>query len=134
MALKVLQAAKQPTVSVKRHLHQRMAGVQTDRGMTNVHASAVTNMDPRGVFCIRSYALWTIHKPEIPKRFLSTALNMTFQIGSKVEDLIRENMGRDAVVGDWECQSCKQIQEFQKQPYKCPTCSCSVFKIGRAHV
>lgn len=110
-----------PKVSLRRLLHRELAGFEQDRTMDNVHASSVTAEDPSRKFCARAYALWTIKPPEKHSRFLSTALSMTFDIGRRVEDIVRETM-EDYLVGDWQCPSCNQMHEFLTRPLCCSKC------------
>lgn len=112
--------------SLKWHLHNHLAGWTPQRSHKIVHASDL--MKDGKDFCAREFVLLDITKKKPKDEFLTTSLQVTFQIGRDLQTSVVNwfaDMG--LAVGDWKCMSCGAMHSFQKRPHKCETCGCKAF-------
>jgi len=109
------------SVSVKRMVHERLAGMVKARGYKRTHASDTTKPD----FCPREVALLDTMGLTPDDEFIGTALNITFRHGEDNNYLFTDVWMRDAVVGDWKCGACSNILKFSKYKKTCPDCGCA---------
>ena len=108
------------TKSVKYLLHNHLAGMEPDRGKDVVHASELSKDE--GV-CPREYALYRITKSKPGARYLSTAENVTFTMGTMLQDIVVQTFAdMKKAIGHWRCRSCHHLHEFQLRPWACATC------------
>lgn len=105
-----------PEQSLKARLHKHLAGPESGRSMTVLHASAVTKSD----FCARRNAIVTATGIKPPSEYVSTASRVTYTQGRLLQDQVVNwcaDMG--IAVGDWKCAACGKLHRFQKRPLKC---------------
>lgn len=107
----ILQAAK-PKHSIIGMLKLQLGGQKPGRTMDTIHASDIT--DPH--FCPRRWAFFGLFGKKPPMDYLSTALDVTFQMGSETERLLVEEWGGDAVIGNWRCRYCGEQRTMVPKP------------------
>jgi len=107
-----------PKISVKKLIHQRLAGYRKARGYTRIHASDVTKPE----YCPREVRLMETLKTPHKDEFIGTALAITFDHGEENNSMVADKWLRDIVVGDWKCSECSHVQGFIKYPKSCPKC------------
>lgn len=100
-------------ISIKRLLHERLAGSEPERTHKKVHASDLTKDKE---FCPREFALLDLTKKIRRAVFLNTSMRTTFEEGRAIQKLIRERWLGDLAVGDWKCRSCGAEKHYCKRP------------------
>lgn len=114
----------------KKHLPEQKSGItiqeilrsnlrvpQNRRGYNNIHASDLTKPD----YCPRKVVLWREAGGPTSVEMLPAELAMTFKMGNITADLITNDLGGDAVWGDWRCSMCKRVVTACRKP---ETCGC----------
>jgi len=125
MAIKYLhdKGKKPARYSIRRLLHERIAGSEKGRPLKTIHSSAVTYKDKQ--FCPREHSLYSITDAQPIDEFLGTALSVTFQHGRQVQANINDEWLVDIMVGDWRCLNCKHTETSCKRPKI--KCSCGAY-------
>lgn len=123
-----LHKTTRPQQSVIGVLKQHLGGPRHGRSMKILHASDVTKED----FCPRMWALFDLFEKEPPTDTLSTALDVTFQMGTMTETLLIEEWAGDAVIGNWRCRYCGEQRSMTSKPGG--YCSNNVHKHWWQHV
>jgi len=113
MPLKIIKKSKHP-FSLKKVLHEKLAGMEVARPMHNIHASEATNEDKE--FCPREYCLIDITKKKRKDKFIGTSLRTTFDHGNDLQRRLNEVYLADIMVGDWVCRNCGEIKQLCKKP------------------
>lgn len=80
--------------------------------MEVLHASDVTQAD----FCPRRWALFDVFKKDPPLNRISTALDVTFQVGLEVERMFVEEWSGEAIIGNWRCRWCDDQRSMTQKP------------------
>lgn len=104
-----------PKQSVIGVLKAHLGGSSAGRSMDTLHASDVTKND----FCPRKWALFDMLGKKAANDYLTTALDVTFRMGSTTERLLVEEWAGDAVVGNWECRFCGDKRSMVPHPTGC---------------
>jgi len=117
MPLKITKKLKNKNAfSLKKILHEKIAGVQEARPMHNIHASDVTKGDKE--FCPREYCLVDITGKKRRDEFIGTSLRTTFHHGEDLQRRINEVYLEDIMVGNWVCRNCGEIKQLCRKPTK----------------
>jgi predicted RNA-binding Zn-ribbon protein involved in translation (DUF1610 family) len=121
MSLAFLKVAS-PAMSVKKILHQSLAGNEDPRPHFPLRASDTTST--RHDFCPREHALLDMGQGKKKPSFVGTSNRLTYDHGKDTEKRIRNAYLRSKAVGQWRCGVCGYVTEtLTKVPvYKCPTC------------
>jgi hypothetical protein len=107
-------------------LDKALSGFQPARSYKTIHASALTGATE---FCPREVALLDILKKEPKPKYISTAMQVTFDQGNALHDMVRDTWLREYVVGDWKCACCNTKVAFSKAPKtKCTVCGVNDWK------
>lgn len=85
-----------------------------------VHASGLYN------FCARRHAISNKHELKVEKNKIRSELALTFEIGSKIQDIVIEHLPHSGI-GEWHCLSCKEVY-YSPYPNKCGSCGGPSFK------
>ena len=93
-------------------LMNSLGGFQPARSHDVVHASDATKPD----FCPRHWALLDLLNLEPKGMYVSTALQITFDVGRATADLLANKWAGNRVVGNWECTSCGGQRTFTTKP------------------
>ena len=101
--------------SLIRLIHSKLGGGQEPRPLTRLHGSDITKSGDE-VFCPRERALIPIYNPKLPRKYINTALDITFQAGWDMQERIVNQWLRDDVVGGWKCRSCGDSKDWGKFP------------------
>lgn len=80
--------------------------------MKVLHASDVTKVD----FCPRKWAFFDLFDKDAPVDTVSTAMDVTFQMGLSAETLLVEEWAGTAVVGNWRCRYCGDQRSMVPKP------------------
>jgi len=80
--------------------------------MKVLHASDVTRTD----FCPRRWAFFDLLGKDPPMETVSTALDVTFRMGTVTEHVLVEEWAGDAVVGNWCCRWCGDKRSMVPKP------------------
>lgn len=104
-------------------LHRNLVREDPPRSLDILHASELTKEDTE--FCPRERGLLWRDGDNRKPEFLGTALSVTFQVGRWYEHQVRNNWLREFAMGDWECQKCNNIVQFQTEPDECENCGSS---------
>jgi hypothetical protein len=113
MAIKYLHS-KKVTHSLKKLLHQKIAGFQPGRPLTTIHSSAVTYQEKK--FCAREHSIYSVVNVTMPDEFVGTAMSITFDIGRFIQSQINNNWLVEYMVGDWVCSCCRMRYKDCKKP------------------
>jgi hypothetical protein len=97
-----IHQAKKPKQSIIGALKQTLGGMEPSRSMKILHASDVTS----AYFCPRKWAFFDLLDKDPAPQMISTALAVTYSLGSATERLLVEEWAGDAVVGNWRCRYC----------------------------
>lgn len=112
--------------TLRKYLHQQLAGEEPGRPLTKVHASDVTGSTQ---FCPRERAYQVLLKKKPPPQRLSTSEQITYGIGRWLEEKIVETfVAAGMVVGTWKCLHCSSKYTFCKRPPKCVECGHRFFE------
>lgn len=112
-------------VSPRFLLHTFLTRPKPGRSTKVMHASDLTT---EAGFCPRYPALCDAAGTTPDDEWLSTSEASTFQMGRDLQDRIVHwfaDMGR--AVGDWRCDGCDKLFQFQARPPKCSHCGCRSF-------
>jgi hypothetical protein len=109
-----LKKVKPDHFSVRAMIHERVAHKRKARSMHHIHASDVTRTGVE--FCPREYALVDMLDLKRPDEFISTAMQITFDIGENTQYRINNVYLRDIMVGDWKCANCGEVRKFCRVP------------------
>ena len=109
---KVVAQNFEPKTDVITILRKNLGGYKPERSHETVHASDVTKED----FCPRQFALLTLLNETKKARYISTALQATFDIGNMTSDIVREKWLGASAVGNWRCVKCSKSFTFKKKP------------------
>jgi hypothetical protein len=60
-----------------------------------------------------------LHETPTAKEYLSTALDVTFQMGSVAERLLVEEWAGDYAIGNWQCRYCHDQRSIVPKPKGC---------------
>jgi len=101
-----------PKHSVIGVLRQQLGGPRVGRSMKIVHASDVTKID----FCPRKWAFFDLFDKTAATDTISTALDVTFQMGNVAETLLVEEWAGDAAIGNWRCRYCDEQRSMVPNP------------------
>lgn len=93
-------------------LKQQLGGPQPGRPMDVLHASDVTRLD----FCPRRWAFFDLLDKSPMMQVVSTAMDVTFQIGRLIERMVVEEWAGDAVIGNWQCRLCGDARSMVPHP------------------
>jgi hypothetical protein len=104
--------ATKPSQSVIGVLKQQLGGSQPGRSMAVLHASDVTRTD----FCPRRWAFFDLFEKQPPMDTVSTAMDVTFRMGTVTEHLLVEEWAGEAVVGNWRCRWCGETRSMVPKP------------------
>lgn len=107
-----LLKATKPTQSVIGVLKLHLGGPRRGRSMKVLHASDVTKTD----FCPRRWAFFDLLEKEPPMDQVSTALDVTFQMGLEAERLLVEEWAGESVIGNWRCRYCGDQRSMVPNP------------------
>jgi hypothetical protein len=107
-----LHQATRPKHSIIGVLKQTLGGPQPGRSMKTLHASDVTRPD----FCPRKWALFDLFEKEPAMDMVSTAMDVTYRMGSVTEQLLVEEWAGDAVIGNWRCRYCNDQRTMVPKP------------------
>lgn len=107
-----LHQTTKPKQSIIGVLKQTLGGSQPGRSMKILHASDVT----RPEFCPRRWALFDLLDKDPPMEYASTAMDVTFQMGTLVERMLVEEWAGEAVVGNWRCRYCGDSRTMVPKP------------------
>lgn len=110
----LINKKSKPTFSLKKILHENLAGWEEARPIVNIHASSLTNKDKS--FCPREYALLDLTKKTQKGQYIGTSLRTTFNHGKDLQRRLNEDYLKDIMIGDWHCQNCGQIKTFCTKP------------------
>lgn len=102
-----------PKQSIIGVLKQQLGGASPGRSMQTLHASDVTKVD----FCPRKWAFFDLFEKQPAMDRVSTAMDVTFRMGSVTERLLVEEWGGDAVVGNWRCRWCGESRTMVPHPH-----------------
>lgn len=114
--MKFLQGAvKLPEYTLSSIIKETMQVPQRHRGYEHIHASDLTkdHFCPREVCLVREYDL------PLPKDYHTCALRLTFDIGNATAQLIADEWGGQAVIGNWRCRVCHSFRSFTRKPAQC---------------
>ncbi len=111
-----------PSFSIKRELHNSIAGMESPRPHFPLRASDLLSQTHE--FCPREHAFLDIGVAKKKGQFVGTAQRMTFDHGKFMEDQIRNKYLRHLAVGHWGCSVCGgKHPTFGPVPLmKCPKC------------
>lgn len=110
------------------HLHKTLTHSSPGRSHKVVHASSLTQEDEKA-FCPRQYALMDILKVKPKDEFLTTSLEVTFELGRQLQDsLVNWMADIGMAITDWKCLSCGCLHEFMRRPVFCSSCGCQAFR------
>jgi len=115
--LKFISKALQSTIhqkSVVALLEKRISGFKARRKYSNIHMSMLTDIEYP--FCAREVALLEKHKVERKERWTPAAMQIAFDHGNALADLVRNVWLREDVVGKWRCKACRHHTAFGKVP------------------
>lgn len=117
---KTFESKKQRAKGIVALLDSKLAGFKEQRSYKTLHVSALTKEDG---FCPREVALMQIMNRQRKGRYVSMALQVAFDNGNALHDLVRNVWLRDEVVGRWHCIGCGVELGFSKRPKgRCPKC------------
>lgn len=132
MAVSYLHAKNKKQYSIKRLLHERIAGHQKGRPLKTIHASAVTYKEKP--FCAREHCIYSITDVQPVDEFLSTALSITFQQGRYIQAKINDEWLGDIMVGDWKCLNCHIIHKDCKKPKVACKCGSKLWRYEEPNI
>ena len=107
----MLQVNK-PKHSVIAILKKHLGGQQEGRDRDEVHASDITKPD----FCPRRWAFLDLQAKKSEPEWLPAAMDVTFQMGLKAEELVLEEWAGDHAIGNWECLRCHDQRTMCSKP------------------
>jgi hypothetical protein len=107
-----LHKVTKPKQSIISVLKQTLGGSQPGRSMKVLHASDVTQTD----FCPRRWAFFDLFEKDPPMDTVSTAMDMTYRMGTVTERLLVEEWAGEAVVGNWRCRWCGDKRSMVPKP------------------
>jgi hypothetical protein len=107
-----IHQSNKPKQSVIGVLKRHLGGMHPGRSMKVLHASDVTKPH----FCPRRWAFFDIFEKDPPPDPVSAALDVTFQMGLHAEQLVVEEWGGDAVIGNWRCRYCGEQRSMVPKP------------------
>lgn len=107
-----IHQVSKPKQSIIGVLKQQLGGPQVARSMKIVHASDVTKVE----FCPRRWAFFDLFEKQPEMEMVSTALDVTYQMGRQAETLLIEEWAGDAVVGNWRCRYCNDQRSMVPKP------------------
>jgi hypothetical protein len=116
---KTLEAKKQRAKGIVALLDSKLSGHKPQRSYKTLHVSALTREDG---FCPREVSLMQILNRKRKDRYTSAALQVAFDNGNALHDLVRNVWLKDDVVGSWECRGCGVTLTFTKRPKVLCTC------------
>lgn len=108
-----LKKSKSGVPSLKRLIHYRLPHYSEPRPISLLHASEVTSTRQR--FCPRAYALMDATDKTPRRRFIGTALALTFDLGHATQQVITETV-TEHLFGDWVCLGCKDRKTLCTKP------------------
>ena len=127
MGLSFVKVPVKKSNGLRKILHQHLCGTEVGRSFKNLHASDVTYGEYQ--FCARERAYQESLNKKPPIHFLSTAENVTFDIGRFVEEKVIDTFVEAGIaVGDWKCKHCGSMFKFCKRPPVCKHCGHKHFK------
>jgi len=109
---------------LRRSLEKKMEKNRRTDEHKKVHASGVFDI------CARRHALADKEGIQVGKQKIGGPLAMTFEIGSKIQDIVLEHLPTVAV-GKWECAGCGHTI-WSPFPKKCTKCKGIIFKYHEA--
>jgi hypothetical protein len=101
-----------PKNSIIGVLRQQLGGLQLGRPMNVLHASDITKHD----FCPRKWAFFDLLEKDPPSQMVSTALAVTYQMGTVTESLLVEEWAGEYIVGNWRCRLCEEQRSMMSKP------------------
>jgi hypothetical protein len=115
-----------PVPGLRAHIHSVLNAYELERPYKRIHASALTNENK--AYCPKEIILRDILDTKLENVRHGTCLRYTFDLGDAIHDMLREKWAVDIAVGDWKCQNCGKVHEFQLKPSKCDHCYSPNFK------
>ena len=110
---KTFEAKKQRAKGIIPLLDSKLAGFKSQRSYKTLHVSALTK---ESGFCPREVVLMQILNRQRKGSYVSMALQVAFDNGNALHDLVRNVWLRDEVVGRWHCLGCSGEIPFSKRP------------------
>lgn len=110
-----------PKVSLKYHLHKHITGYEKARINKRVHASELMKDDMD--FCPRAKCLMDVSLKEMPSKYVTTSMRLTWDLGLTMSDLVIKHMANAGVMmGNWRCLRCDKFYAMCKRPAHCYEC------------
>lgn len=113
---KAVEEATAPQKSIIDVLKKNLGGYKPERSHKTVHASDITKTD----FCPRQFALLHLLDMKKKDRYISAALQATFDVGNVTSDLFREKWAGQSAIGNWRCVKCDSMVTFKQKPLNVP--------------
>lgn len=99
--------------SIVELLNKKLGGKRPARSHKTVHVSNLT--DDHG-FCPRQFALLDHLNLKLPDEYVNAAMQVAFDTGESLHDMMRNKWLRYDVIGCWRCLRCKEVRHFSKLP------------------
>ena len=107
-----IHQSTKPKWSIIGVLKQQLGGMQPERSMKVLHASDITKTN----FCPRKWAFFDLFEKDPQPQMVSTALDVTYRMGSVIESLLVEEWAGEYVIGNWRCRYCGQSKSMAPKP------------------
>lgn len=112
---RTVDVVKKNDKSLKYLLHKKLGHYEEARPHKIIHASELTKPD----FCAREFCLSDLTGKKQTGQYIITSLQVTFDLGCALQDMLNQNWGVDWCIGTWKCKHCGKIYPFQKRPKVC---------------